>query len=286
MATTFERVCKSVWEEMSDGPLKTKAVTFLAKYEPIVSLFCDRVDLQAVVENMADLGKVPDEAMRVIASGPLCVSLFRGPYEKAARKLLQADMHKQIRELFHNNFESSDVEVVKNRMEENLKTFEARTNVGKTKTVFRVTFSGATIKLEAKHAEPEFKKLLSAELKSVGIANGQLTRTVWEQMVWGKGPIATVLSHVMVPEKYLTNAAAARSAVHDFFGTGFYTMEQFKRDLLNREKHLLMLDPDFDFEISFVKEHMESILVKQLQNLTLAELPTGEHAMCLKKVAP
>ena len=142
MATTFERVCKSVWEEMSDGPLKTKAVTFLAKYEPIVSLFCDRVDLQAVVENMADLGKVPDEAMRVIASGPLCVSLFRGPYEKAVRKLLQADMHKQIRELFHNNFESSDVDVVKNRMEENLKCFEARTNAGRTKTVFKVTFFG------------------------------------------------------------------------------------------------------------------------------------------------
>ena len=186
MATTFERVCKSVWEEMSDGPLKTKAVTFLAKYEHIVSLFCDRVDLLAVVENMADLGKVPDEAMRVIASGPLCVSLFRGPYEKAARKLLQADMHKQIRELFHNNFESSDVDVVKNRMEENLKCFEARTNVGKTKTVFKVTFLGVPMKFEAKHAEQEFKKLLSAELKSVGIANGQLARTVWEQMVLGQ----------------------------------------------------------------------------------------------------
>ena len=130
MATTFERVLKSLWEEMSDGPLKTNALTFLAKYEHLVSLFCVRADLVAVMANMVDIGKVPDVAMRVIASGPLCASLFRGPYEEAARKLLQVDMHAQIRELFHNDFEEADIEVVKSRMDENLKTFEARTNVG------------------------------------------------------------------------------------------------------------------------------------------------------------
>lgn len=283
MHGTFERILKQTWQVFSEGGLKTSCWVFLQKYANLVELFCDKKSLATVVLHKNDPCSVAEEVQKLVYSSPLCSSLFQGQWEKAARSLLQKRIHRDIKSLYHNDFATGEVSVVRKAVLEEMYTMKKTVKSSSAKCRADFPYMSTIVALEMKKLDEEWDFRFAAEVKTLAVSGNHFARLPWERLLWGdKGPIPGVPAHAKIPPKLLDGFMAARTALIEYFGDELYTVSELKREVSNREKQLLALDETFVLETTFVAEKLEPLLTTQLHERVLKCLPAKGQEVVLK----
>ena len=81
----------------------------------------------------------------------------------------------------------------------------------------------------------QWNKRMQAMFITLAVANSQVPRMPWEQLLWGSEAIPDIPTEIKVPDKLLANGRNEREVALGAFGTGWCSLSTMKTTL--EKKH-------------------------------------------------
>jgi len=184
-----------------------------------------------------------------------------------------------IDELIGNNFDEAEIESFK-RLMINETTYLKKTgiNIYETNRESSFNFLARTVVCPITSMHDDWEWGLLGVGKTMDVSQNNCARMPWEEVCFGTGPLPGISETIKVPASLLARNVSARNAVLKLFSgidVTKLTLTQMKSEISRNQTELLVLDPSFIQEITFLMDVAEPLAELNVQQNMLEFFPVA-----------
>jgi hypothetical protein len=267
------------WEDFG-----VAAHTFAVSHKAILCLYCQKEDLEAVLNCKTKYESIPHQVKRIIDTSEVGKSMYQHAWLRVSQALFKESIHVALNNLKFLDFEIGSVEAFQTLMNSGVATFVGAGHSLYKKIIDETPFhtTSITVEYETPHDMWHFPYL--NQLKSIGIQTGKLPMTQWEDLVYEKGAIDGVPCHGTYPDELFDELRSVRQAVDDYIGPKRLTISQMQKCMNANAKKLKELHPSIACDIAFLNEHVQNLVVAGVRAAILGEFPTATFQPSIAQV--
>jgi hypothetical protein len=215
----------------------------------------------------------PQELRNCLYSSRIGKTMFNEAALKMHYVLFVLSIDQQLKDLEFNNYAVGEVNSFKALMYKEVADLErAGIETFKRKDSVFGWFD-REVKTTTTSATDDWQLRLAIRLKFAALNSGVLRLLPWESVLVTPGKVPNAPETIKVASELLEEHANVRDAVCQVIGSKPLTVKEMKKIVQSNLKAFVALERSFIVEATFLIEHVEDMLVAEVQKDALAALP-------------